>query len=102
MCSSDLHPTLAFSSRVQKSVLYICVKSPRGTHGGAAEEAPLPCVSGGSGNGPHACIFSFFSVSSRHFGVSTGSTIRRWSGQFPVGIVRFLLLGDLLKLDPHP
>lgn len=44
----------------------------------------------------------FFSVSSRHFGISTGSAIHRWSGQFPVGIVHFLLLGDLLKLDPHP
>ena len=76
-------------------------ESPRATQGGAAGEAPLPCVSGGSGNGPHACIF-LFSFFSRHFGISTGSTVRRWSGQFPVGIVRFLLLGDLLKLDPHP
>ena len=58
-------------------------ESPRATHGGAAGEAPLPCVSGGSGNGSHASYF--FSVSSRHFGISTGSAVHRWSGQFPVG-----------------
>ena len=32
-------------------------ESPRATHGGAAGEAPLPCVSGGSGNGSHALYF---------------------------------------------